>query len=850
MRERKRTVLLRRSVVLITTLAAGLAVTGMAAAGAAADPAPPKVVELDSAPQEFRHPSKPDAQRASSDVLAVADEGESRKRLRSAGATERAEAADVTAAATSAGSSYTPVTPVRVLDTRNGIGVPAGPLGTQDVITLDLSDRVPADVTAVVLNVTGVTPTNGTYITVWPAGTPRTIASSLNVSAGEIRANAVTVSLSGGAVHVYNNFGTTNVLADLAGYYAPATGSRFTSMSPTRVLDTRNSGGALGAGGTRTINLSGRVPTTATAVTFNLTGTGATTGTFVTAWPTGQTRPNASTLNLVRGATTPNLVTVALGTNRTVTVYNNSGSTHLVADLAGYYATDRGHSFYQLTPARVIDTRPGDPLPGGWIATIDLSPDLPPAASTVVGNLTGTNVQTSGTYLTAFPTGTTRPNASNLNLMAGQTWANSITVALGPGRQLDVFNLSGNVDFLLDIAGYFAPPPAACAADCVNSWGDNEFGLLGVGTTGGLSTEPGRIDGLSGITSVTGGDINAYALREDGRVFSWGLDHRAGLGTGKPYGMSTVPVQVNTLANITQVAAGVYSAYGVDNQGRAWAWGDNFNGALGDGSMSDRRAPVRVSNLPADVVQVAGGYDTGYALRANGTVWVWGTNAGSFGNGQYGTGCDQSPVGPGCRALNPIQVPGLTGVVSISATWNGAFAVKSDGTVWAWGYNGAGQLGIGTVGGPACDSNILAPNCMALSPTQIPGLTGVTEVAAGSAAATYALKSDGTVVSWGFNGAGQLGNGTTGSDCSSVTGPNCVQPSPGPVVDLTDVTDLAGGTNHGLAMRSDGSVWSWGSNFYGQLSGPDLWSDVPVQVSGVSGASVVGSSGWTSFAVT
>lgn len=837
--------LLRRSVVLVTTLAAALAVTGTATT-AAADPAPPKV-ELDSPAPEFPHPTKTDAQLAAGKELARASSpaDQQRRRMETTGAEDAAK--DAAAAATSAGSAFTSVTPVRVLDTRNGIGVPAGALGSREVITLDLSSRVPADATAVILNVTGVAPSGSTYLTVWPAGQARPGASNVNLRAGEIRANAVTVALGGGAVHVYNNFGSTNVLADLAGYYAPATGSRFTSMSPTRVLDTRTSGGALGTRGTRTINLSGRVPASATAVTFNLTGVTPTTSTYVTAWPAGQPRPNASTLNLARGTITPNLVTVALGTNRSVTLYNNSGSTHLVADLAGYYATDRGNPFYQMAPQRVIDTRQGEPLPGGWTATIDMSTELPASASSVVFNLTGTNVTTS-TYLTAFPSGISKPSASNLNLVRGQTSANLVTVALGAGRKVDVFNLSGNADFLMDIAGYFAPPPAACTTDCVHSWGDNEYGLLGVGTTGGLSTEPGRIDGLSGVTQVTGGDINAYALRGDGRVFSWGLDALAGLGTGKPYGMSTVPVQVNNLAGITQIAAGVYTTYAVDNLGRAWAWGDNYNGALGDGTMTQRRAPVRVAGLPADVVQVAGGYDTGYALRANGTVWVWGTNGGSFGNGSYGTGCDQSPVGAGCRALTPVQVPGLTGVVSISATWNATFAVKSDGTVWAWGHNGAGQLGIGTFGGPACDTNVLAPNCIALSPTQIPGLTGVAEVVHGGAAATYALKTDGTVLSWGFNGAGQLGNGTTG-DCSTPDGPDCVQPSPGPVSGLTDVTDVAAGANHGLALRSDGSVWTWGSNAFGQIGGDALWSDVPTRLAGVSGASAVGSSGWTSFAV-
>ncbi|OLF17011.1 RCC1 domain-containing protein [Actinophytocola xanthii] len=831
--------LLRRSVVLLTTLAAALAVTSTATSGA--DPGPPEV-RLDSvaaAAADFVPPSKTAALRAT-----TAEWAED-------GAAARAQSRDVgvAAAANSGGSSFTSLTPVRVLDTRNGIGVPTAPLPSRGVVTLDLGSRVPANATAVVLNVTGITPTAGTYVTVWPSGQDRPDASSLNLRAGEIRPNAVTVGLGpDGAVQFYNNAGNTHLLADLAGYYAPNTGSRFTSIAPTRVLNTRASGGALPARGTRTINLSGHVPATATAVTFNLTGVGATTGTYVTAWPTGQARPNASSLNLAAGATTPNLVTVALGTNRSVTLYNNAGNVHLIADLAGYYATDRGHSFYQMTPLRVIDTRPGDPLPGGWIAEVSLANQLPASASAVVFNLVGTNV-TASTYLTAYPTGATQPNASNLNLVRGQTSANLVTVALGTGRGVDIYNLAGNVDFLMDLAGYFAPPPAACTVDCVHSWGDNEYGLLGVGTTGGASDAPGRVDGLSGVTQVTAGEINTYALRSNGTVWAWGLDDAAGLGTGRPWGLSTVPVQVSNLSGITQVAAGAYAAYAVDSSGRAWAWGSNYNGALGDGTMTERRTPVRVANLPADVVQVAGAYETGYALRSNGTVWVWGANGGAFGNGSYGTGCDQSPVGPGCRSLTPIQVPGLTGVVSITATRAAVFAVKADGSVWAWGFNDAGQLGIGTAGGPACSTNVQAPDCMALSPVQIPKLTGVVEVASGSGAATYARRSDGTVLSWGFNGAGQLGNGTVGTDCATPEGPNCVQTSPGPVENLTEVTDLAGGYNHGVALRADGTVWTWGSNSYGQLGNQSLFTEVPTQVEGVSGASAVGGGGWGSYAV-
>ncbi|MFI7674919.1 RCC1-like domain-containing protein [Actinophytocola sp. NPDC049390] len=789
---------------------------------------------------------------ASTDGMTPMTIADARKSFRQEAATTaapRARTASVAPTAVgSGGSAFTSMTPTRVLDTRNGTGVPAGAVPGGGVITVDLSSRVPANATAVVLNVTGVQPTLSTVITVWPSGETRPTTSTLNLRAKEIRANAATVALGPDRkIQLRNNSGSVHLVADLAGYYAPATGSRFTSMAPTRVLDTRVSGGAIGPGQTRTINLSTRVPATATAVTFNLTGASATLSTFVTAYPAGQSRPLASSLNLVPGQITPNLVTVALGTNRSVTLHNNSGNTHLVADLAGYYATDRGNPFYQMSPFRVYDTRYGEPLYQGETAIFEFTTEVPPSATSLVFNLTGT-APSASTFVTAYPGGGSRPNASNINLAKGQTAANMAVVAFGPGREIWMYNNTGVVDVIVDVAGYFAPPPAACTTDCVHSWGNNSDAQLGVGTTGGYSGEPGRVDGNSGFTAVSGGIYNGYGLRGDGTVWSWGSNSLQQLGNGTQWGLSSVPVRVGSLTNIRQISAGGYSTYAVDNNNKLWAWGYNGNGELGDGTVNQRNAPVAV-NIPSDVQQVAAGHLTAYALRANGTVWAWGANGGSLGNGAYGTGCNTMPVGPGCRAVTPIQVPGLSGVVSIATSYNAAFAVKSDGTVWTWGFNAEGELGIGTAGGPACYNDHLATNCMEMSPVQIPGLTGVSEIVTGGTTATYALMADGTVQSWGFNASGQLGNGTTGGECMDATQPNCVRTTPGPVTGLTDVVDVAAGDAFAMARRSDGSLWTWGVHDRGQLGGAWSPTDVPTQVPGVTGTQAIGAGLSTGYAV-
>ena len=360
--------------------------------------------------------------------------------------------------ATKAGG-YTATSPVRVLDTRDG----NGPLGPGGVVTVDLSGQLPAGATSAVLNVTG-SATSSTVVTVWPTGRPRPLSSNLNLAAGDVRSNLVTVQVGADRkVSLYNNTGSTHLVADLAGYYATNATGLFNARSPERVLDTR-SGSAVGPGGTITLTMPASVPSTATAVTLNLTGVGATTGTYVVAWPTGQTRPNASNLNLANGNPTPNLVTVKLGTNRSVDLYNNTGSVHLVADLAGYYAPDTGAKFVALPPTRLLDTRNGGvswlPVPGGGQAiALSMADTLPTNATGVVLNVTGV-APTTDTFVAVYPkTATTpsRPVASNLNLVAGQIVPNLVTVGVGSANDVWLFNNAGTINLVADLAGYFAP---------------------------------------------------------------------------------------------------------------------------------------------------------------------------------------------------------------------------------------------------------------------------------------------------------------------------------------------------------------------------------------------------------
>jgi uncharacterized protein (TIGR03437 family) len=212
---------------------------------------------------------------------------------------------------------------------------------------------------------------------------------------------------------------------------------------------------------------------------------------------------------------------------------------------------------------------------------------------------------------------------------------------------------------------------------------------------------------------------------------------------------------------------------------------------------------------------VAAGAYHSVALTSDGTVWAWGYN----GDGELGNGTTSN-------SELPVEVSGLTGVIAaIAAGAAHSLALKSDGTVWAWGYNAAGELGNGST-----SSSTL--------PAAVNNLTGAVAVAAGGET-SLALKSDGTVWAWGYNLAGGLGNGSTTS--SSV---------PVQVSGLTGAVAIAVQKNGSLALKSDGTVWAWGYNADGELgNGSYVNSDVPVEVSGLSGVSGIAAGGYTGIAL-
>jgi hypothetical protein len=245
------------------------------------------------------------------------------------------------------GGEYVPLSPVRLLDTRN-----TSPVGAQSSIDLKVTGvaGVPSNATAVVLNVTATQPSAESFITVWPKGAPRPTASNLNTStAVPTTANLVTAKVGAdGKVSLYNHAGSVHLIADIAGYYQP--GPRYVPSSPVRLLDTRNTS-PVGAQSSIDLKFAGvaGVPANATAVVLNITATQPSAESFITLWPNGAPRPTASNLNTSTALpTTANLVIAKVGADGKVSLYNHAGSVHVIADIAGYY-TAKPSGFTKIT---------------------------------------------------------------------------------------------------------------------------------------------------------------------------------------------------------------------------------------------------------------------------------------------------------------------------------------------------------------------------------------------------------------------------------------------------------------------------------------------------------------------
>lgn len=381
--------------------------------------------------------------------------------------------------------SFVAVGPTRVLDTRNGTGTHGvvAKLGAHPVM-LDISGvtgNPSVRPTAVVLNVTATGASASSHLTVYPYGQPQPITSNLNFAPGRNVANMVTVPVgSNGMLAFANATGSTDVVADLAGYYTlDRAGAVYVPDGPARLLDTRDGTGtggartAVGAGDSVDLQLSGvhGVPAAdVSAVVLNVTATAPTVAGHLIVHPQGGVLPTASSLNYQAGQTIANLVTVPLGSTGGVSFYNSAGSTHVIADIAGYYlarSPKTGAVFQSLDsgPTRMLDTRDGTgtggvkaPVGAGKSVDVQITgtQDIPATDVTaVVVNITAA-APTSGGHLTVYPHGIAVPTTSTLNFVAGQNVPNLVVVPVGTDGKISIANSSGSTQVIADVFGYFA----------------------------------------------------------------------------------------------------------------------------------------------------------------------------------------------------------------------------------------------------------------------------------------------------------------------------------------------------------------------------------------------------------
>lgn len=433
-------------------------------------------------------------------------------------------------------------------------------------------------------------------------------------------------------------------------------------------------------------------------------------------------------------------------------------------------------------------------VPEGGTSSIRIRLGTAPAASvTVNATVTGdadVTVQ-SGARLTFNPS----------------NWDQWQTITLAAAEDADT--VDGTAEISLVAEGYttgikvqaYEVDNDSTSGSAVWVWGGNARGQLGDDTTS---------DRLSPVLTISGTAIacglgHSVVLGTDRKVWTCGRNDAGQLGDGNTTDRK-LPVQAQ-ISNVIAVAAADVQTVAVKADGTVWRWGAPWVPSQPPGSFLKSMTPTQVPGLTT-AIAVAAGREHLVAL-ANGTVWTWGYNKyGELGNG-----------GANNAFPNPVMVSGLSGVTAIAAREYFTVACKADGSVWAWGENGSGQLGDGTL-------------VMRTTPVKVSGLSNVVAIAAGGSVSgqaggghTLALKADGSVWAWGLNSVGQLGDGTTINRTTPVR-----------VSGLTNAMGIAAGGFHSVARTRDGRVWTWGYNGCGQLGdGTTTGRLSPVPVLGLAG---------------
>jgi len=642
----------------------------------------------------------------------------------------------------------------------------------------------------------------------------------------------------------------------------------YVPAGPSRLMDTRADGptvdglgpkGALVGPGSVTLQIGGRAGYPAVglnAVQLNVTVTAPSGASHLRIWPTGTAMPTASNLNFVAGQTVANSVVSRTSADGRVSIYLDSGTSHVIVDVLGYYPVSG--MFTALNPARLLDTRPGFPtidglgpkglLTGPTSINLDiLSRGGIPAAgvSAVVLSVAVTQPSAAG-HLRVWPTGQAMPNASTLNFGAGRTVPNLVVAKLGASGRVSIYLSGGTAHLFADVMGYYL-----ANGDYVPLQPARLMDTRGGGTVDGQGPV-GAFNGLNWLKLTTRGGtpLGAGAVVLNVTVVNpAGAGHLTvwRVGTAEPVASNLNFAPGQTVAN--QVLADVSAAYPyvsgsivmevvggpahvlvdvvgavppsfsgplaqhaqslaaggshscVVVSGAIRCWGFNGYGQLGDGTANNRNTPVAVLGLTGVVAVTAGDRHT-CALLDSTAVYCWGNNA----DGQLGNGT----ILP---SKVPVLVAGLPPIVEIAAGGAHTCALTRSGRTLCWGDNTYGQIGDGT----AVDRT---------TPATVLGITGSNSLATGDSHSCAV--AGGWVGCWGYNTFGQLGDGTTANKSTAV-------PTGGNWGGMLSAGSLIAGSNHTCAWNVLGAQ-CWGLNGSGQL-GDGTWTNrsVPTTVTLPSG---------------
>lgn len=328
------------------------------------------------------------------------------------------------------------------------------------------------------------------------------------------------------------------------------------------------------------------------------------------------------------------------------------------------------------------------------------------------------------------------------------------------------------------------------------AWGDNNYGQLGLGNVNYYSS-PKQVGGTETWQQIAGGGyIFTAGIKNNGTLWSWGANDFGQLGLGNTTYYSS-PKQIGALTNWLNISTGYKYAVAIKTDGTMWSWGRNQFGQLGLTTYgTNYSSPKQIGSLTTWSKVVACQVHV-HAIKTDGTLWGWGRNN----NGQLG-------LGNITNYSSPKQVGALTNWLYLcNGGYYNTLAIKTDGTLWTWGDNAYGQLGNGV--------NTTSYS----SPKQVGALTTWASSAGGVYLAT-AIKTNGTLWAWGFNSRGQLGQGNTISRSSPVQ-----------VGALTNWFKTVNTGQFVLAVKTDGTLWSWGQNNFGQLGlGNQTYYSSPKQV--------------------